>query len=39
MEIQLPDIEAVWKNMMMSLEDNLKDGEKNVSQSCRGRGE
>lgn len=39
MEVQLPDIEAVRKNMMMSLKDNLKEEEKNVSQGGRGRGE
>jgi len=39
MEVQIPDIEAVRKNMMMSLKDNLKEEEKNVSQGGRGRGE
>ena len=39
MEVPLLDIEAVRKNMMISLKDNLKEGEKNVSQSGKCRGE
>jgi hypothetical protein len=35
MEVQLPDIEAFRKNVMISLKDNLKEGKKNVSESSR----
>jgi hypothetical protein len=34
-EEKLPDIEAIQKNMMIPLKDNLKEGEQNISHSSR----